>query len=347
MKSLNTMKKTILAIALLGMGWGMQAQENMPDSTGLPGDNFSLEGAIDLFKNAKDLEDFEKKLNSEDAGINKLDLNEDGETDYIRVIDNMDDDAHAIVLQAVISKEESQDVAVIEIEKTGKEEAILQIVGDEDLYGPDIYVEPFDEEGNGGKGGPAFEEDVVRVVVNVWFWSPVRFIYAPMYRPWVSPWYWGYYPGWYRPWRPAPWNIYHRRVIVYRPHYHVVTTHRVVHAHRVYTPHRTSSVTVKRNITVNRTRQVGNSTVTRSTTVGTKRTSDGTKTAGVKRETTVKTKRGDQTTVRKRTDAAGVKKQGNTVTTGRKTTKAGAQKQGNTVRATKKTKTVKTKRKKN
>lgn len=347
MKTLITMKKSIVALALLILAWGVQAQEAMQDSTGLPGDNFSLEGALDLFKNSKDLEDFEKKLNIEDSGINNLDLNEDGETDYIRVVDNMEDEAHAIVLQAVISKDEAQDVAVIEIEKTGKEEAILQIVGDEDLYGPDVYAEPFDEDGNGRKGGPAFDEDVVRVVVNVWLWTPVRFIYAPLYRPWVSPWYWGYYPGWWRPWHPAPWSIYHRRVVVYRPHYHIVSTHRVVHAHRVYTPHRTSSVTVKRNITVNRSRQVGNTTVTRSTTVGTKRSSDGTKAAGVKRTTTVKNKSGDQTTVKKRTNAAGVKKEGNTVTTGRKSTKTGVQKSGNTVKAGKTTKTVKTKRKKN
>ncbi len=104
------------------------------DSTGLPGDHFSLEGALDLFKKAESPEDFEKLLNQEDANVNNLDLNEDGETDYIRVIDNMEDDVHAIVLQVSVSEEESQDVAVIEIEKTGDEEATLQIIGDEVLY---------------------------------------------------------------------------------------------------------------------------------------------------------------------------------------------------------------------
>ncbi|MEY3183568.1 MAG: hypothetical protein RLZZ613_256, partial [Pseudomonadota bacterium] len=32
---------------------------------GLPGDNFSLQGALDLFKTANTLEDSEKKINDE------------------------------------------------------------------------------------------------------------------------------------------------------------------------------------------------------------------------------------------------------------------------------------------
>jgi hypothetical protein len=36
------------------------------DSTGLPGDNFSLEGALELFKKSASPEEFEKLLNTED-----------------------------------------------------------------------------------------------------------------------------------------------------------------------------------------------------------------------------------------------------------------------------------------
>ncbi|MCB0577211.1 MAG: hypothetical protein KDC61_21810, partial [Saprospiraceae bacterium] len=89
--------------------------EMTTDSTGLPGDNFSLEGAMDLFKQASSLEDFEKMLNTEDNNVNNLDLNEDGEIDYIREMDNMEGDVHAIVLQVPVSEKESQDIAVIEI----------------------------------------------------------------------------------------------------------------------------------------------------------------------------------------------------------------------------------------
>ena len=86
--------------------------------TGFDGDNFSLEGAIDLFKQSSSLENFEKQLNDEKNNINNLDLNKDGKIDYLRVEDKMNGDIHAIIVQALISDSENQDVAIIEIEKT-------------------------------------------------------------------------------------------------------------------------------------------------------------------------------------------------------------------------------------
>src|SRR6185503_18278786 len=133
-------------VVCLTMSIVIQAQNKSGvDSTGLPGDNFSLQGALAMFQKAASPEDFEKLLNSEDNHVNNLDLNNDGEIDYIRVIDNSEKSAHAFVLQVVISEKESQDIAVIEIEKTGDTTAILQIIGDEDMYGEQVIVEPGDE----------------------------------------------------------------------------------------------------------------------------------------------------------------------------------------------------------
>ena len=48
----------IVAVLLLfGSGFAM-AQNNASDSTGLPGDNFSLEGALELFKKSESPEAF-------------------------------------------------------------------------------------------------------------------------------------------------------------------------------------------------------------------------------------------------------------------------------------------------
>src|SRR5688572_17479774 len=69
------------------------------DSTGLPGDHFSLQGALDLFKKSTSVEDFEKQLNTESNHVNNLDLNGDKKIDYIRVIDKTKGDAHALILQ--------------------------------------------------------------------------------------------------------------------------------------------------------------------------------------------------------------------------------------------------------
>ncbi len=235
------------ALALLLFSSPLFAQSDMEsDSTGLPGDNFSLEAAIELFKKSSSPEDFEKRLNSEYSDVNNLDLNEDGEIDYIRVVDNMEGDVHALVLQVAVSEKESQDVAVIEIEKQGAENALLQIIGDEELYGEQTIAEPFEEEKakSGKDKGPAAQRAPVRIVVNVWLWPSVRFMYAPAYRVWVSPWRWRVYPTWWRPWRPHPWRVYHVRVMPYRAHCHVIRTHRVVRAHAVYAPRRTHSTTV-------------------------------------------------------------------------------------------------------
>lgn len=263
----------ILSAFLLFSG-PLFAQDDMAaDSTGLPGDHFSLEGAIALFKKAQSPEDFEKLLNTEENGVNNLDLNEDGEIDYVRVIDNVDDDVHAIVLQVPVSEKESQDIAVLEIEKQGDEEAILQIVGDEDIYGEQVIAEPFEEEQGvkNGRGGPALHAGPVRLVVNVWLWPSVRFVYRPGYRVWVSPWRWRYYPAWWRPWRPLAWRYYHPRLAPYRVHCHVIGTHRVVRAHAVYAPRRTGSTVVHtRTTTVVAARgRHGNAVVGKRTTTST------------------------------------------------------------------------------
>lgn len=270
---MRTLKSFGAAIFLL-LSCTLQAQnETEADSTGLPGDNFSLEGAIELFRQASSPEEFEKLLNSENSKINNLDLNEDGDIDYIRVIDNVQGDVHAIVLQVPISESESQDIAVIEIEKQGDENAILQIVGNEDLYGEQVIAEPFEEEkvkSNKDKG-PGLQYAPVRIVVNVWLWPSVRFIYRPAYTVWVSPWRWRAYPTWWRPWRPHPWRVYHGWVRPYRAHCHAIRTHRVVRAHAVYVPHRrTSTVVHTRTTTVVAARGKHGTTVAKKTTTTTR-----------------------------------------------------------------------------
>ncbi len=234
-----------------------KAQE---DSTGLPGDHFSLQGALEMFKQSSSIEEFEKLINTESKNVNNLDLNGDGDIDYVKVIDKADKDVHAFVLQVAVSETENQDIAVIELEKTGDTTAMLQIIGDDEIYGEQVIVEASDEgdeiESDDDKGnGPSFNYNYTqasRIVVNVFFWPSVRFVYRPAYVPWVSPWRWRHYPGWWRPWRPLRWHVFHPRAFVYRRHCAVVRTHRVVVAHRVYTPFRTSSVVVRNRTTVAR-----------------------------------------------------------------------------------------------
>ncbi len=115
------------------------------DSLGLPGDNFDLYGALELFKKADTPENFEKAINSNGNEVNKLDLDGDGKADYVRVVDKKDSDIHTLVLQVAVSASEIQNVAVIEVEKTGNDRTHVQIVGDEALYGKNYRIESEDE----------------------------------------------------------------------------------------------------------------------------------------------------------------------------------------------------------
>ena len=287
MKALKRLSTLITGFLLVGAT--ATAQQTGVDSTGLPGDHFSLQGALQLFQQSSTIEDFEKALNLESNHVNNLDLNGDGETDYVRVIDQSEKDVHAFVLQVPVSGSENQDIAVIELEKTGDTTAVVQIIGDEDIYGEAVIVEPdgggeeeaFMNYNDSQLSGPNAGYDYMapRIVINVWAWPSVRFVYGPVYRPWISPWRWKNYPGWWRPWRPFAWQVWHP----YRMHYHrpfvVVRTHRVLHAHRVYTPFRTTSVTVRTrhastvgNYRVNRSRTTvtgprGNKATIKKTTV--------------------------------------------------------------------------------
>jgi hypothetical protein len=229
-----------------------------------------------MFKQSASPEDFEKRLNTQDNHVNNLDLNNDGEIDYVRVIDKKQQDVHAIVLQVPVSAKESQDIAVIELEKTGDASAVIQIVGDKDIFGEETIVEPQGEGGDpadeddSGKGGPRYEGLTASapgyVVVNVWAWPAVRFVYAPAYRVWVSPWRWHSYPVWWHPWHSLAWRVFHPFRLGFRAGFVVAPRVRVAAAHRFYARGRVTSVTV-------RTRYrgpVGHYRVTRTTTVRTK-----------------------------------------------------------------------------
>ena len=228
---------SIVFLALIGSEFSF-SQSISTDSTGLPGDNFSLEGALELFKKSDSPEAFEQMLNSEENKVNNLDLDGNGEIDYIKVIDKNEGNVHAFILQAAVSENENQDIAVIELEKNG-DDATLQIVGDEDIYGENRIVDPVEEvKTNAGT-------QTSKVTVNVYTWPVVRYVYGPSYRVWVSPWGWRARPVWWHPWRPVRYHVFHAYHSPYRHRYTVVHTHRTVHAHRIYTPVRTTSVTVR------------------------------------------------------------------------------------------------------
>lgn len=224
--------KMLSLFFLVSGGIAVMGQQSRSE---VPGDYFSLEGALELFKKSDSPEEFERLLNSSNSKVNNLDLNGDGEIDYIRVIDRNEGNIHTFILQAVISDRESQDVAVIALEKLANGKAVLQITGDEDVYGIETIIEPTQEvRVNAGT-------TTQRNVVNVWTWPSVQYVYSPYYTVWSSPWGWHMRPIWWSSWRPIAYYDYYSYWQPYRPYYTRCHSHRVVYAQQIYRPYRTSS----------------------------------------------------------------------------------------------------------
>lgn len=170
-------------------------------------DNLDLKAVASIFGDSKNLEDFEKRLNDPKYKISNLDLNDDNQVDYLRVIESVERNTHLIVIQAILEKDIFQDVATIEVERDENNRMQVQVVGDVYMYGNNYIYEP------------------------VYVHSPRLFTYfwTPNYRIYHSRWNWGYYPQYYYNWRPFPTYRYHRNVriwINYNNNYNYVNVRR-------------------------------------------------------------------------------------------------------------------------
>jgi len=214
---------TPVLVMIIAAGTAIMAQEYPDEYLGLPGDNFNLYAVMRLFQESETLEGFERSLNDENTRINNLDLNGDNKIDYVKVMDYVDGSVHTIVLQALLGRNEAQDVAVFTVQRFNDGSVQIQLTGDEALYGRNYIIEPiFDETPNPGYMGRANNQNVTVVrttTVQIAAWPLVRFIYMPSYRVWRSSWYWGYYPTYWHPWRPFFWDYY------YGYHYHWYPTY--------------------------------------------------------------------------------------------------------------------------
>jgi hypothetical protein len=211
---------TAILVALVAAGTAVKAQ-NQEEYLGLPGDNLNLYAVMKLFRESRTLEDFERNLNDQKSNINNLDLNGDNRVDYIRVIDNIDGDVHTIVLQDAVSERENQDVAVFTVQRFDNGQVMVQLTGDEELYGKDYIIEPiFDDPnsletpnpGYAGNNRPVNGQNITYVkttTVEIGAWPLIRYIYMPTYTVWHSSWRWGYYPSYWNPWRPYYWHYYY------------------------------------------------------------------------------------------------------------------------------------------
>src|SRR6187431_2321758 len=214
----------VVAISLLCSPFFSQAQEDSTALLGLPGDNLDLYAVLTLFQKSKTIEAFEKTLNDEQTKINNLDLDLNKKVDFIKVTTTKKDSSFTFVLQVDVSKTETQDVAVILVNKD-KGKVSLQIVGDEDLYGKDYVIEPKGNSSvtaNPGYVGP--DPVIVNVpattTVVVQSAPIVQYVYSPAYVPYYPPYYYGYYPPYFAMGMCIAVGIYRANNYYYHGGYH-------------------------------------------------------------------------------------------------------------------------------
>jgi hypothetical protein len=199
------MKKILLPFLAGVMSLLHQSVFSQEDTTallGLPGDNLDLYATLAVFQKSKTIEEFEKSLNDEKLKINNLDLNLDKKIDFIKVVSKKKDDSHTFILQVDVAKDETQDVAVILLDKDKNQKVSLQIVGDEDLYGKDYVIEPKGNSSVTPNPGYTGENPVTVTIpatttVVVESAPIVQYVYSPAYVPYVPPYHYGYYPPWF------------------------------------------------------------------------------------------------------------------------------------------------------
>ncbi|MDG2432740.1 hypothetical protein [Flavobacterium sp.] len=180
------MKNKLLILSLLTAFFGLQMQAQsgtrVNAMTNDISDNLDLRAVADIFGDSKDLADFERRLNDPEYQISNLDLNDDNEVDYLRVIETVEGNTHVVIIQSVLARDVYQDVATIDIERNRSNNVQVQIVGNEFMYGANYIYEP------------------------VYYSTPIIYasFWSTNYRPYVSNWYWNYYPTYYTAWNPYP-----------------------------------------------------------------------------------------------------------------------------------------------
>ncbi|CAM2807427.1 hypothetical protein SAMN05444143_10820 [Flavobacterium succinicans] len=254
MKHFFTFLTLVFVSSISFSGYAQYADE--PEALDLPGDNLNLVAVLDVFQKSKTLEDFETAINNPETKINNLDLNNDNTIDYIQVVSEKKDNTHFIVLQIAVNQSQKQDVAVIEVERNKKGEIIVQIIGDEELYGKNYIVEPNDVSQRLDTPNPGYTGNSTTIINNttnnyssdsgttVSAWPVIIHLFSPFFIAWHSPWRWGYYPSYWRPWRPVYYydywgyhrryhnHYYYRRTAILRaPYYRTYYSNR-----RVYSP---------------------------------------------------------------------------------------------------------------
>lgn len=190
-----------IIVAVFIMMWGCIAvlainsgSDPEPAVSAYAGDGLDLAAVTALAKKASSPEDFEKKLN-QPGGVNNLDLNEDGNVDFISVREygTESDQEHGMSLTVEPAPGEVQEVADIRFFKSQPDNTgtntlgVVQTVGSPQIFGAGYVM-----------------AEVVDEVGDFLLWS---YIWSA-HRPYFGGWGWGRYPSYHKPYKYRPYPQY-------------------------------------------------------------------------------------------------------------------------------------------
>ena len=156
------------------------------------GDNLDLQALGALVQKSQNAQSIEDSLNS-NGSINNLDLDGDGNVDYIKVTEYGSGNTRGFSFAVDLPNNQSQEVATIEINQNGNN-AQMNINGNQQLYGQNNSYQS--------------HISVSDLLIMHYLFSSHSYYHSP-YR-------YGYYPRYYHSYRSVPVRSYHSRVSPYR-----------------------------------------------------------------------------------------------------------------------------------
>lgn len=182
------MKKLVLGLLLaftLFSYRDIQAQVVVSSSVNL-GDNLDLQELGELVKDSRNAQNIERELN-QNGSINNLDLNNDGNVDYITVTEYGNGNSKGFSFTVDLGNRK-QEVATIVINRENGY-ATMNIQGDQRLYGQSAYYQS--------------NYSLSELLIMSYLFS--------YHTPYYSPYRYGYYPTYYHSYRYVPVHQYQSR----------------------------------------------------------------------------------------------------------------------------------------
>ena len=174
--------------------------------------DFKLVGALFQEGKVTNAESLETELNRE-GGINNLDLNGDGNTDFINVSENEAVGQFRSFDLTTGNEADATFIGSVEVEKSADGNFNIHMSGSEEIYGANSHYHV------------SHHPSVAQMMFYSWMFSP-----RPRY--YHRPYYMGHYPTYYHPVRVVPRSAYSQRTVTQR----TTTSKTVTKANSTYKP---------------------------------------------------------------------------------------------------------------